>query len=118
MANNKVNIVMHPNVFEVVPSQAEVDVGAGEQLEVTVDWTDNQNAWTAVAVEAFRVEGLVLETSGEPARFKGPGDTHKNVGFQWPDGQLGALTVKYQIVFDRADPEETFILDPQVILRP
>lgn len=118
MANNKVEIVMHPNVFEVVPAQAEVDLSAGEELELTVDWTDNQGAWTAVRVEAFRVGSLVIETPSGPARFNGPKDTHGKVSFQWPDGQLGALQVKYQIVYDRAEPKETLTLDPQVILRP
>lgn len=116
LPHNCVQVVMHPNTFEVGPV---ANVRAGfEPLLVIVDWSDNQETWLAVTLCNFR--GPNGETPAEPPGqvtfTESEGKIVKAINF--PDWVDEPLTLKYEVHFERADPPETFILDPTIILRP
>lgn len=116
LPKNYVDIVVHPRRFEVRPERAEV-IGGYEELKLGINWLDNQETWLAVTVCNFR------DSEGNPVPVDPP-----SVTFNPSQGSVVVpvstprvaenLECKYDIEYERADPPETFVVDPTVLIRP
>ena len=111
---NELEIVIHPNKFEWRP-QIPTVIPSQEPFVVVVDWSQNKGKWLSVTVHDFKDESGNIVQPVSSITVEAGDSSPKELLL--PDVSE-EVVLKYDIVFERAKPKESFTLDPTVILRP
>ena len=116
---HELEIVMHPYTFEWQP-QTPLMKSAELPLTVAVDWSQNQEAWLSVTLCNFKTEsGHAVEMNAASLRIEAGDGSPKKLWFSPSAFHLTRKgAIKFDIVYERAEPHESFTIDPEIITDP
>lgn len=127
MAKNYVQIVIHPNTFELEPPTERVVYPAtGQKFVVSADWSDNyidgtqQRKWKRVVVGNFRVvepDGVNYQLPAGPYVIDDNSGEIDEIPFGAVPASVDYIAVKYDIDYVPY-AGETLTWDPVIVIKP